>query len=53
MENPFFKPLPENGVPEFKQILISHYEVAFECGFEEQDLEIEAITGNLDSTIVP
>ena len=48
MANPFFEPLPENGMPEFKRILISHYEPAFECGFEEQDLEIEAITSNLD-----
>ena len=49
MKNPFFEPLPENGVPEFKRILISHYKAAFECGFEEQDLEAEAITGNLDA----
>ena len=49
MANPFFEPLPENGMPEFKRILISHYEPAFECGFEEQDLEIEVITSNLDA----
>ena len=49
MANPFFEPLPENGMPEFKRILISHYEPAFECGFEEQDLEIEVITSNLEA----
>jgi peptidyl-dipeptidase Dcp len=49
MANPFFEPLPENGLPEFKRILTSHYEAAFERGFEEQNLEIEAITDNLDA----
>ena len=46
MANPFFEPLPENGVPEFDQILSHHYEEAFERGFEAQNQEIQAITGN-------
>ena len=49
MANPFFEPLPENGLPEFKRISTSHYEAAFERGFEEQNLEIEAITDNLQA----
>jgi hypothetical protein len=28
LANPFFEPLPENGVPEFEQILSHHYEEA-------------------------
>ena len=47
MANPFFEPLPKNGLPDFKRILTSHYEAAFERGFEEQNLELEAITDNL------
>ncbi|MBT6584877.1 MAG: M3 family peptidase, partial [Gammaproteobacteria bacterium] len=46
MANPFFEPLPANGVPEFEQILSHHYEEAFERGFEEQNQEIQAITVN-------
>ncbi len=49
MANPFFEPLPENGVPEFDQILSHHYEAAFERGFEEQNQEIQAITGNREA----
>jgi len=40
MAHPFFEPLPENGVPEFKRILTSHYEVTFERGFKGNNLEI-------------
>lgn len=46
MTNPFFEPLPENGLPEFKRILTGHYEAAFELGFKEQNQEIQAITAN-------
>jgi len=49
MANPFFEPLPENGVPEFDQILSHHYEEAFERGFEEQNREIQAIIGNREA----
>ena len=49
MTNPFFEPLPENGVPEFKRILTSHYEAAFELGFKEQNQEIQAITANSEA----
>ena len=49
MANPFFEPLPENGVPEFDQILSHHYEEAFENGFEEQNSEIQAIIGNREA----
>ena len=49
MANPFFEPLPENGVPEFDQILSHHYKEAFERGFEEQNREIQAIIGNREA----
>ena len=49
MANPFFEPLSENGVPEFDQILSHHYEEAFERGFEDQNREIQAITGNCEA----
>ncbi len=49
MANPFFEPLPANGVPDFVQILPEHYEEAFERGFGEQNLEIQAIIGNSDA----
>ncbi|MBT5154804.1 MAG: M3 family metallopeptidase, partial [Gammaproteobacteria bacterium] len=49
MANPFFEPLPENGVPEFEKILSHHYEEAFERGFEEQNREIQAITRNREA----
>ena len=49
MANPFFEPLPENGVPEFEKILSHHYEEAFERGFEEQNREIQAITSNREA----
>ncbi|MBT6893089.1 MAG: M3 family metallopeptidase [Gammaproteobacteria bacterium] len=49
MANPFFEPLPENGVPEFEKILSHHYEEAFERGFEEQNREIQAIIGNREA----
>ena len=49
MANPFFEPLPENGVPEFEKILSHHYEEAFERGFEEQNREIHAIIGNREA----
>ena len=44
----FFEPLPENELPEFKRILASHYEAASERGLEEQNLEVQSITGNRD-----
>ena len=46
MANPFFDPLPVNGLPAFNRIFTSHYEAAFERGFEEQNLEIKTIIGN-------
>ncbi len=49
MTNPFFDVLPENGVPNFRQILTSHYEEAFERGFNEQNGEIQAIRDNLEA----
>ena len=46
MTNPFFESLPENGVPNFEQIVTSHYEEAFEQGFDQQNNEIQVIRSN-------
>ncbi len=46
MPNPFFEPLPDNGVINFAAIEPGHYSEAFEAGFAEQSAEITAIVGN-------
>lgn len=43
MDNPFFSPLPDNGLPPFDEIRVEHYEAAFEAGFNEQVEQIRAI----------
>jgi peptidyl-dipeptidase Dcp len=48
MSNPFLEPLPENGVPRFDQISVSHYGEAFDRGFEDHDREIQAIVDNAE-----
>ena len=44
--NPFFKPLPETGIPDFEAIKFEHYREAFDRGFEEHDQEIIRIVEN-------
>ena len=46
MSNPFFDAAPENGVPEFDRIALSHYGEAFDKAFRQQDDEIQAIIDN-------
>ena len=46
MPNPFFEPLPDNGVINFATIEPGHYSEAFEAGFAEQSAEIAAIIEN-------
>ena len=44
--NPFFKSLPENGLPDFAAIKFEHYREAFDRGFNEHDQEIIRIIEN-------
>ena len=44
--NPFFKPLPATGIPDFAAIKFEHYREGFDRGFQEHDQEIISIVEN-------
>jgi Zn-dependent oligopeptidase len=46
MTNPFFMPLPAQGIPAFHKIEFSHYREAIDRGFTEHDAGIAAIITN-------
>ncbi len=47
--NPFLEPSADHGVPQFDQIQLSHYEEAFQLGFELQSQEVQAIIDHPDA----
>ncbi len=49
MTNPFFEPLPDNGLPSFDRIETHHYRDAFDQGIEQQRKEIASIRDNRET----